>query len=51
MNHLFKNLSHNKYKSTIDNKMPKHHVAAKQILKDKLKKNPQENYIKAEHDR
>lgn len=48
---LFKNISQNRYKSVIDNQPPKHYTNGKKILKDKLKKNPQENYLKAEHER
>lgn len=40
-----------KYKSTIDNKKPACYDNGKKILKDRLKKNPKENYIQKEHER
>lgn len=46
VNKLFKNIINNKYKSTIDNKTPNCYQNGKKILKDKVKKNPQENFIK-----
>lgn len=46
VNLLFKNIISKKYKSTIDNKAPNCYETGKKILKDKIKKNPKENYIK-----
>lgn len=49
VNHLFKNLHQNKYKSTIDNHVPKNYESGKKILKDKIKKNRYENAAKKDH--
>lgn len=49
VNKLFKNITENRYKSTIDNKVPKCYAYSQTILKDRLKKNPKENYIQKEH--
>ena len=51
MNQLFKNLHQNKYRSTIDNQVPKNYESGKKILKDKIKKNRYENAAKREHQR
>lgn len=49
VNILFKNIIKNKYKSTIDNKAPTCYETGKKILKDRVKKNPKDNFIKEEH--
>lgn len=51
VNQLFKNIISNKYKSTIDNKVPTCYETGKKILKDKLKKSPKENFVHQEHER
>jgi hypothetical protein len=51
VNKLFQNIIKNKYKSTIDNKVPECYEKGKKLLKHRIKKCPRENYIQEEHER
>lgn len=48
---MFQKIISNNYKSTLDNKTPACYESGKKLLKDRIKKNKNENYLQKEHER